>query len=398
MAFAGSPQASGKFNLRLALSSRDAPIIIVAVVISCLMAIAPMVRSMGTALPFDRVLDGILIALIGAVSAEWFLTRGWRLHMPLGTTLFILFFCVCALIGFFGGEFRGFLFAIEAKVLIYSLALMLFSNRRMSQHSARLTAVILTFGFVVGLIAFAAIGTGRLTLINESNYTLVGGALILLSLLKTFAIRHFSWLWLAVVAIFVLACLLAQSRTGWALLLAYLAFSSVAGTKNPVAIILVSIAAVLVMVFGAQAIQLMSRGAIGGSASIDRFVFLDSYVSYFSQNILQGLFKPHVGVFLDAPVGVMHWWVLKESVAKDIPYALAPFNFHSGILRAFAAFGLVPGAFALTYLILMARHGGHLLMFILATASISMSIFHLSSVAPIIALAVLMANANRNFR
>lgn len=373
------------------IDNADLPIVMCLLSVGVLNAISPILRAVSRGFSFDRACDALSVLIVGWAILEFiFRRRNWKLKLPVATLIFAIYFSISVVIAISHDDFNWFLVFIEAKIFIFLLGGVFLTYRGIGRQSLNLVVNFLYGSFMFGALAFLAVGRGRLTLLNESNYVVAALAILSLVLLRVRDVRIFSLIWWAVYGAYILVCIVAQSRTGFLMGAVYFAAAAIVSRRLVAMSAVVCLSVVIGTLFIDRILLTVSRGAIGGGVSIDRLVFLNEYLVYASaRSWFALLFEFNVGKPLDTPVAFMHWWVAKESLAKGLPYAVSPFNFHSAILRFLSAYGFIPTLSLMLLCAAFMRSAGWFITVAVMISAASMSIFYLSSVVPFLFLAIL---------
>lgn len=362
--------------------------------VAVLFAFSPLVRAVSGITAYDRVLDGLTLLLLAIRLLEARVKPlSWRHAPPFALA-----------VGYILGtaainsqqhplfEFRLLLF--DGKILVLLACLWAFSNRPLlNDRLRRRWSSMMLWAFVVGTALFVIFGEdgARLRLVEESNYMILAFSVVAVVYLDTHAAKPGGLRWLSVFLFLGIACLLAQSRTGFAIF-AVICIGSLGLSRRFGWLGAILLVAVLVAVAAGDTVfQTVARGA-SSIDEIDRVAFLQEYLLWArTQTPLEVLFGSHVGTFLTERPEYMWYLAERQATELDIPFGLAPFNFHSAYLRLVADLGVVPAAALLWLIYSTMRRSMHILVVVaVLMAAVSMSIFYLSSTMPILVLAQLL--------
>lgn len=363
-------------------------------ILSLFLAASPTLRFMGASVPYDRICEGLILLLVGArlLMRRFELPRFWSSS----AALIMLYIMLSGLLNsIYSAGYHATLFLIDGKILLSVVALWIFGTTAITEKKDRVRLATLVYvAFTVGVITFGVLNFGsgeRLKLLDESNYMMVALLITSVCYLEAREAKVLSTTWIVVFALLTIAAMLAQSRTGFAVV-AVVAGCMLWSNKKfwPIVVGIWAIAMVVVLDFEAFA-ESLTRGQTD-IAEIDRFVFLNELIYHWSQmNWWEVLFGNHVGTYLsDRTVG-MQYWVARQSSEQNIPFGLAPFNFHAMIFRLPADIGLLPAVVVMFALFRILRMTvSPYIVAVLFISCLSMSVFYLSSLMPFLILAQLL--------
>jgi hypothetical protein len=365
------------------------------IALAALLLASPVLRALSGVDNFDRPLDALSVAFLLARIAEsgsYPLPRTDRLLLG----LLLLGFAVAAAANAATSPLFQFrLLLIDGKVVLFAVILWSFQNRPIAPRIARRSAKILFYAALLSIVAFLALSgfSQRLKLLDESNYMVVAIILIGATYFSDGTIRRD----VAFFVLLVLVCVIARSRTGFALL-AFLFFvprelnarALLAPRRLALNLALLTGAAVALYVTGGALIDFVARGQTD-IESVDRFIFFKEFVYQWQQSRFGFWIANNIGTYLSQPPQYMQYWVAKLNSQQGIPFGLAPFDFHSMYLRLAANVGILPMLAAVLFLArVTARSIGARLTGVLLIAGISMSTFYLSAIVPFIIVAGLL--------
>lgn len=366
--------------------------------LTLLLATSPVLRLAGL-VEFDRLLDAITLVLLLTRALEMKATPGLSDRRGLLLLLAsVAYFIAAGMFNWlYSPLFQLKLLLLDGKVMLLLACLWAFADRPLlSERLARRWSTMLLGACVVGTALFAIVGQdgARLKLVDESNYMIVGFSIIAIMYMDAHRTKPGSIIWFATFGFLAWACLIAQSRTGFAVVAALAIFLLMTRRRFGwlLTLALATIAAMLAS--GEEVVETVTRGRTS-LETIDRFIFLQEYLAWAEANSpFTVLFGNHVGTYLTERPLYMNFWVENQSADQEIPYGLAPFNFHSAYLRVLADFGIVPAvAMLLAIYRFMKRSMNGLVVLIVFIGGISMSVFYLSSIMPIMVAAQLIRPA-----
>jgi hypothetical protein len=366
--------------------------------VACLLATSPVLRAIGVS-DFDRLLDGTTIVLLATRLLEMLASgrisnqRGFLVALMVGG----YFAAAGALNAVYNPLFQPALLLLDGKILLLVICLWAFGDRPIvSEQLRRRWSAVLLGACILGtaLFVLTAQSGARLKLIEESNYMIVAFSIVAIVYFTSYRSKPGSLSWFAIFGFLAVACIVAQSRTGFAVVagLAILHLASRRQFKWLLTLVLISATALLAT--GDEIVETVTRGSTSVD-NIDRIIFLREYLAWTQSNPpATVLFGSHVGTYLTERPLYMDFWVTKQSAQHGIPYGLAPFNFHSAYLRILADFGVVPGlALLVAVVALMRRSMNMLVVIVVLIAAVSMSVFYLSSIMPLLVVAQLIRPA-----
>jgi hypothetical protein len=362
--------------------------------IAGLLAASPAITRFSSLTNMDRILDAMMIAVIAIRFIE-IVTLKERIKKSslVGISIIVGYFAVSSSLLIYLGSFSRILFFLEGKILLLLVALLIFENRRLPFKATQKLLTYFFYAFVVALATWIALGTGnRFAALNESNYTILGLSLVIFLIIRTKKCPPFSLTWnvMALAALPMLA--FSQSRTGVGLLLVALG-SAIFNTKfTPIRTYIYFAGAALSIIALMELLPIIAPrlANLTNVATVDRFVFLREFLTYLEHaSVWSIIFGGNVANVISHELGSMQWWSLRQIFKFGHEFGIAPFHFHSGIIRILGAHGIVFGGLIAYFVYRILGRENRMVFVLLALASISMSAFYLSSVIPFILLALL---------
>lgn len=372
------------------------------VLIGTLVVVSPITAHFGYS-NYDRVIDTLMILTLIIRLTEISQTRFSFLASDawfLGPFLF--YFILASASEYYYGNFHLPLFVLEAKILVFLFLTRLFYQRPLISRVRRKKLSLFMFScFLIGATIYLVAPSGaRLHLLNESNYTILSLLFVALCVVHNFKLDSTQTKWWLLTLVLVGLTVVSRSRTGFAMLILYFIFNFASTRTLPLAIPVSLVAALAYITFGDYLIDTITRGAFNSGADhIDRFVFLKEYVfSLQDKPWYTFLISWNIADYYNEQVYYMSWWVAKQSAQHDIPFGLAPYNFHSAYLRLLSAYGVFITIALLGYVYQILRTTNMFVVALIFLAAVSMSVFYLSSVNPFVLLTLLTISNEARIR
>jgi hypothetical protein len=365
--------------------------------LAALMALSPVLEKYVDPRSFPRYID-ILSAVI--LLTRLLESRSRPLSGRDGLLVFAtaLFFAVSGIFQYASSDLFNYkIYLIDGKILLFLALIWVFENRPLaSPRTARRLSSVLWWAGIIGTVLFIVLPGqfGRLQLLDESNYMMLIFVITGTAYLDAHGAKAGSTRWFFVYGFLVLACLAAESRTGFAMV-ALLVLATLFAHRRYVYLAAIGVFVLLAMAAaGPVIVETLTRGETS-FARLDRFIFLQEYMLWASsQDPVTVLFGNNIGKFLLEVPQLMTYWSARQSEAQDIPFGLAAFNFHAVYLRMFADMGIVPAlAFIAIIFRILRRSVSPYVLMALLIAGVSMSVFYLSAIMPFLVFAQLVRPA-----